>query len=63
MENMQNQVAERTENIGLDISMPIEATDVVPLNCQAALDSFTETERQEVLNLANSIDVKKLKMS
>lgn len=60
MENMQNQVAERTENIGLDISIPVEATDVVPLNCQAALASYTEAEQQEVLTLADSIDVKKI---
>ena len=60
MENMQNQVTERTENIGLDISIPVESTDVVPLNCQAALASYTEAEQQEVLTLADSIDVKKI---
>lgn len=47
-------------NIGVSISVPQTATDVVPLNVQQALSAYTETERQEVMALADSIDVRKL---
>lgn len=46
-------------NIGVNISVPKVAADIVPLNCQQALASYTEEERQEILALADSIDVKK----
>ena len=47
-------------NIGVSISVPQTATDVVPLNVQQALSAYTEAERQEVMALADSIDVRKL---
>lgn len=57
---MENQVLERNEQVGVEVSVPVNATDVVPLNCQAALDSFSDVERQEILALADSIDVKRI---
>ena len=47
-------------NIGVSISVPQTATDVGPLNVQQALSAYTEAERQEVMALADSIDVRKL---
>ena len=41
-------------------NVPISVKDVVPLNCQAALASFTEAEQNEILSLADSIDVRKV---
>lgn len=57
---MQNQLVERKEDVGVEIAVPVASKDVVPLNCETALDSFSEAERQEVLALADSIDVKKI---
>lgn len=45
-------------NIGLNISTPTTSADIVPLNCEQALAAYTETERQEILALADSIDVR-----
>lgn len=47
-------------NVGLSVSVPVTAADVVPLNYQQALASYTEAERQEIVALANSIDVRKI---
>lgn len=46
-------------NIGVSISVPKTAADVVPLNCQQALANYPEAEQQEILALADSIDVRK----
>lgn len=54
---------ERTEvvpNVGVDVVVPTTTTDVVPLNCQSALASFTEAEQKEIIALANDIDVRKI---
>lgn len=45
--------------IGLNISVPKTATDIVPLNHQQALSAYSEAERQEIIALADSIDVRK----
>lgn len=50
----------QASNIGFDISVPTEANDVIPINYQQALASYTEAERQEIIALADSIDVKQL---
>lgn len=47
-------------DIGLNISVPTTSTDIVPINYQQALASYSEEERQEILNLAASIDVREL---
>lgn len=60
MEKTTMELAERTEEIGvgLEVAEPegVE-TEMVPLNYQAALASFEEEERQEILALADKIDV------
>lgn len=45
--------------IGLQISVPTTKNDVIPLNYEQALATYSEKERQEILELANSIDVRK----
>ena len=46
--------------IGLQqISVPTTKNDVIPLNCKQALATYSEKERQEILELADSIDVRK----
>lgn len=45
--------------IGLQVSVPTTQNDVIPLNCEQALATYSEKERQEILELANSIDVRK----
>lgn len=57
---MENEVVERTEKIGLEVAIPMTAKDVVPLNYEAALASYTESEQQEILTLADNIDLKKI---
>lgn len=47
-------------DIGLNISVPTTSTDIVPINYQQALASYSEEDRQEILNLAASIDVREL---
>lgn len=61
--NIENEVVEtnRAEEIGLEVITPdTAANEVMPLNMEAALASFTEAERQEVLALADSIDVREI---
>lgn len=57
---MDKQLTERTEKNGVNISLPTPTTpkDVVPLNCQAAFSSLSEAEQEEILELANKIDVR-----
>ncbi len=45
--------------IGLEISVPTTKNDVIPLNYEQALATYSEQERQEILELADSIDVRK----
>lgn len=47
------------EAIALNVSVPTTEADIVPLNCKQALASYSEAERQEILELADSIDVRK----
>lgn len=47
------------EAIALNVSVPATEADIVPLNCKQALASYPEAERQEILELADSIDVRK----
>lgn len=48
----------RTENIGVNVDVvPTQQTDVVPLNYQKALASYSQEEQREILALADSIDV------
>lgn len=54
---MENNVVERIENIGLEVTLPTTATDVLPLNCETAFSCYTEAEQREIMELANSIDV------
>lgn len=49
----------QVEEFGLEISVPKTATDVVPINYEKALASYTEVEQQEILALADSVDVRK----
>lgn len=49
------------EAIGVEVSIPITSEDVIPLNCEQSLARFSEEERQEILDLADSIDVRKSK--
>lgn len=62
MEKMENQLTERTEQIGIEVAVPVPVTtnDVVPLNYQKAFESLTVEEQKEVMDLANSIDVTKI---
>ncbi len=48
------------ESIGVEVSIPITSEDVIPINYKQALASYAEAERQEILDLADSIDVRKL---
>lgn len=57
---MQNETTIRTEEIGLNMPIPVTQSEVVPLNYQAALASFTEVEQKEIIALADSIDVTKI---
>lgn len=50
----------QVEGFGLEISVPkADTTDIVPLNYQKAFASFSEAEKQEVMELSNSIDLTK----
>lgn len=40
--------------------VPLNPKDVLPLNYQAALESFSPEEQQEIMDLAQSIDVRKV---
>lgn len=54
------QQAPSVVDIGLNISVPTTSTDIVPINCQQALASYTEAERQEIMDLAKSINVREV---
>ena len=56
---MENQT---TRNIGVEVSLPVTAQDVKPLNYEAAISHLSDSERQEVLNLADEIDVRKIEI-
>lgn len=56
--DMQNET--RTEAIGIDVSVPEVANEVIPLNCQTALASYSDAEQREIIALAGSIDVTKI---
>ena len=45
------------ENIGISVPEPVGAGEVAPLNYEAALASYNEAERQEIIALSDSIDV------
>lgn len=47
-------------NVGVTVSVPATAADVLPLNYDQALASYTEAERQEIVALSESIDVRKI---
>lgn len=57
---MNNELVTQAQNIGMDIvDVPMTQADVLPINLEKALASYTEVERQEILALADSIDVSK----
>lgn len=55
-----NEMATQVQNIGVQVDIPVTKTDVVPINYQQALASYTEQERQEIIALADNIDVRKI---
>lgn len=61
---MTNQTEERINEATVNLSdatlIPVAASDVVPLNCEAALASFSKEEQQEIMDLAASIDVREI---
>ena len=57
---MEETMTTRTDNIGVNVSVPVTAQDVKPLNCELALANFTEAEKQEIMALADAIDVTKI---
>lgn len=48
------------ENIGINVPEPVGANEVAPLNYEAALASYDEAERQEIIALSESIDVREI---
>ncbi len=58
--NQMTPLAPEAGNIGVTVDVPIVAADVIPINYQQALASYTEAERQEIVALADSIDVRKV---
>lgn len=61
---MTNQAEEmRMEDVTIEkvnsTVIPMKTEDVVPLNLEAALASFSPEEQQEILNLSQTIDVRK----
>lgn len=53
-----NELMAQAENIGVIVEVvPTSQTEVIPINYQKALASYSEEERQEILALADSIDV------
>lgn len=70
MENQVNQAAQETNtqdvlvvtpgDIGVELQVPVAPTDVVPLNCQVAFAKFSPDEQQEIMNLADAIDVRQI---
>ena len=57
---MESRIQEQVEILNVEIPQGVETTQVVPLNHEMALANFTEEERNEVLALADSIDVRKI---
>lgn len=55
---MENSI-ERND-VGVTVEMPVEAVNVVPLDCEKAFACLTEAEQKEIQTLANSIDVRRL---
>ncbi len=47
-------------SVGVTVSVPATAADVLPLNYEQALASYTEDERKEIVALSESIDVRKI---
>ena len=65
MERRNNENVETTANETIGIletltEVPTKPEDVVPLNIDKALASYTEAERKEIMDLANQIDAKKV---
>ncbi len=70
MENQVNQATQETNtqdvlvvspaDIGVQLQVPVAPTDVVPLNCQVAFAKFSPDEQQEIMNLADAIDVRQI---
>ena len=65
MERRNNENVETTANEAIGIletltEVPTKPEDVVPLNIDKALASYTEAERKEIMDLANQIDVRKV---
>lgn len=58
--NAQNVQVAEVPTIGVQVDIPVTTTDVLPLNYDQALASYTEAERQEIVALADSIDVRKV---
>ena len=56
----EKKTVERTDAIDLGVVVPEKADEVIPLNYQTALASYTEEEQKEILALADSIDVRKI---
>ena len=56
----EKKTVERTDAIDLDVVVPEKADEVIPLNYQTALASYTEEEQREILALADSIDVRRI---
>lgn len=56
----EQQTAERIEGIGVEAVVPVVPNDVTPINYEVALRSFPEDEQQEILALANKIDVRRI---
>lgn len=47
-------------DLGAELKAPEKAEEVLPLNYQKALSRYSEEERQEIVTLANSIDVRQV---
>ncbi len=52
-----NELMAQVENLDVQVEVVPTQTDVAPINYQKALASYSEEERQEILALADSIDV------
>lgn len=57
---MDNQKFDQTEEFGVKVQVPVMPEDVLPINCKTAMASYTEAEQNEIMALANSIDVRKI---
>jgi len=50
----------QVEGIGVNVQVPVVPQDVLPIDCEKALASYTEQEQVEIMDLASSIDVRKI---